>query len=418
MATDRPWLKSMANGTLGEARVRALLLERFTVLTRSIDTDGADFLIELRDSGRFSDDLAPRLGIVQAKFAQDRATSHDIPDTYATTDGEPIDEFFVLVTVGNEDAIAYYLIAGSDLSTLPLVRRKGRDVRVLAAKDRDRFHENTISGLLDRIETSMKTRTQAQNERFLHSVSIPDFELSRGALAPMWFLPIPNEHGYIPDMVYRLRAGLRAQLYAFDGLVKPISDFIKTVDASECVSALDELLEDHSITIQTNGATIGFELRNIVSERATLQQATETHVARFNALKEVALLDDFISVAQAIKTSHVAFIEKHNEPELVRIDGTTQRLSDKLALTRIALDPLSKLPIDVSTTLVPGGTVMAPTHHFLERGRALWRFGFEGGATTWRELDRLLHELMADYFRLLFPEEVVGDTVLPAIMAK
>lgn len=418
MASDRPWLKSMANGTLGEARVRALLLERFTVLTRSVDTDGADFLIELRDGGRFSDDLAPRLGIVQAKFAQDRATSHYIPETYATADGEPIDEFFVLVTVGNEDTIEYYLIAGSDLSTLPLSRRKGRVVRVLGGKDRDRFQENTISGLLDRIETSMKTRTQTQNERFLHSVNIPDFELSRGALAPMWLLPIPNEHGYIPDMVYRLRATLRAQLYSFDGLVRPISDLIKTVDASECVTALDELLEDHSITIQKKDAVIGFELRNIVSKRATLQQATETHLARFEALSEVGLLDDFIAVAQSIKTSHLAFIEKHNEPELVRIDAKTQRLSDKLAHTRIVLDQLSNLPTDVTTTLASAATVMAPTSHLLERGRALWRFGFEGGASTWRELDRLLHELMADYFRLLFPGEVVGDTVLPAIMAE
>ncbi len=32
MTTDPAWLKSMANGALSEARVRALLLERFTVL--------------------------------------------------------------------------------------------------------------------------------------------------------------------------------------------------------------------------------------------------------------------------------------------------------------------------------------------------------------------------------------------------
>ena len=31
------WAKTMANGQLGEARVRALLLERFHVMTRSVD---------------------------------------------------------------------------------------------------------------------------------------------------------------------------------------------------------------------------------------------------------------------------------------------------------------------------------------------------------------------------------------------
>ncbi len=42
------WLKVMENGTVGEARTRSFLIDRFWVLERSVDTDGADFLIQRR----------------------------------------------------------------------------------------------------------------------------------------------------------------------------------------------------------------------------------------------------------------------------------------------------------------------------------------------------------------------------------
>lgn len=43
-----PWIKSMENGALGEARARAFLMERFWVLERSVDVEDADFLIQRR----------------------------------------------------------------------------------------------------------------------------------------------------------------------------------------------------------------------------------------------------------------------------------------------------------------------------------------------------------------------------------
>ena len=43
---DIPWLKRMENGTIGETRTKAFLLDRFWVLERSVDIEGADFLIQ------------------------------------------------------------------------------------------------------------------------------------------------------------------------------------------------------------------------------------------------------------------------------------------------------------------------------------------------------------------------------------
>jgi hypothetical protein len=41
-----------------------------------------------------------------------------------------------------------------------------------------------------------------------------------------------------------------------------------------------------------------------------------------------------------------------------------------------------------------------------------------GGASTWRELNRLQVELLGDYYSLLFPKEKMGDLKLPVVMAE
>src|SRR6478752_684691 len=95
------WLKASQNGSLGEARARAFLLNRFWVLERSVDFQGADLFIQRRITGRnLLDREAPRLGVVQVKFFGTTATSHFVHKEYVLDDGEPRTEFFVLCHSG------------------------------------------------------------------------------------------------------------------------------------------------------------------------------------------------------------------------------------------------------------------------------------------------------------------------------
>lgn len=410
-------LKSITNGALGEARVRALLLERFTVLTRSIDTNGADFLIELRDAGRYSDELGPRLGIVQAKFAQNASTSHDIAPTYAADNGSPIHEFFVLITVGHEDDVVHHLLSGADVALMPIKKRNGKDVHVLSNKERASFRVNKISKMLDQIEQSLRSRTEAQNDRFLRSVNIPNFELTRGALGPIWLLPIPNEKGYIPDLIYRLRIVLRATLYSLDGIVNPITRLITAFDATDCLKAMDELVEDQIVTTDGSNATVSLDMGRFEEDRKLLNKSVRVHRRRTKALRSSGYMERFLEVASAIKKSHLDFIDDHIEPELVPTGVNSERLSDKHVLTVVAFDAAG-LPTSVTTTLVAAGTQIPSASKTIAASRELWKFGWEGGATTWRELDRLLHELMAQYYQSLFPDEPVGKLALPTYMAE
>jgi hypothetical protein len=85
----------MEHASIGESRVRALLVERFWVLERSVDVEGADYLIQCR--------LVPsatstpiRLGRVQAKFLQDESGAAYVPQEYVQDpSGRVYAQFFV-----------------------------------------------------------------------------------------------------------------------------------------------------------------------------------------------------------------------------------------------------------------------------------------------------------------------------------
>lgn len=86
-----PWLKAMQNGTIAEARSRAFLLDRFWVLERSVDIDGADFIIQRRITNKnILDREAPRLGVVQVKFFGTSNTTHYVHKQYVVNDKDEL----------------------------------------------------------------------------------------------------------------------------------------------------------------------------------------------------------------------------------------------------------------------------------------------------------------------------------------
>ena len=105
----------MQNGALAEARSVALLLERFWILERSVDIEGADHIIQRRLSGRsLLDPTSPRLGYVQSKFyASGNTTQYIHRDYVVTADGHARAEFFLLAHAGAEDAAEMYFVPAS-----------------------------------------------------------------------------------------------------------------------------------------------------------------------------------------------------------------------------------------------------------------------------------------------------------------
>ncbi|WP_157213166.1 hypothetical protein [Sinorhizobium sp. CCBAU 05631] len=409
------WQAAVGNGVLGEARVRALLLERFDVLTRSVDIDGADFLIQLRDSGRFSDLVAPRLGIIQAKFAESPATGHDLPVDYAVVEGVPIKEFFVIVTEGREDDIKYFLLSAADVFDLPIKKNaKGKEFYSLTSAVRNKYEAAGKTALLDRIQNDLVARTAEQNDKLLNTVRVPNFEFLRRSIESKWLYPIANEHGYIPDLIYQLRTKFRSHIFAFDDFLANTSKLLTAEDAEVCLQAAELVFQD--TLIQDIGGNLSM-IRTLDSEAAIvddLRAAISTHKRRFDALVNRNQKDRFLGAYEKIYNSHQLFMEKHLAPIFERLENGTYQVSKALAQTTFTFDLNTNDPISVVTELVAPGCEVAAEPNQIVRARELWRHNItDGDAATWRELHRLQIEVLAEYIQLLLSDENVKEFKLP-----
>jgi hypothetical protein len=81
------WLKIMQNGTIGEAKTKAFLIDRFWILERSVDIDGADFIIQRRIlQNTILDNKPPRMGLIQVKYYSSDKTTQYIHPNYIVND--------------------------------------------------------------------------------------------------------------------------------------------------------------------------------------------------------------------------------------------------------------------------------------------------------------------------------------------
>jgi hypothetical protein len=168
-----PWLKAMQNSAIGEARAKAFLLDRFWVLERSVDIDGADFIIQRRLTGRtLLDREAPRLGVVQVKYFGTYTTRHFVHREYVVDEeNDPREDFFVLCSMGDEMAKRAFLITGKDLfDNFPHVTKDGNEGFVISYKQitsNSQFEITNPKVVLDRIEKLLEFAEFTKNRRFI-----------------------------------------------------------------------------------------------------------------------------------------------------------------------------------------------------------------------------------------------------------
>jgi len=205
-----PWLKAMQNGSIGEARTRAFLLDRFWVLERSVDIDGADFIIQRRITNKnLLDRDAPRLGVIQVKFFGATSTTHYVHKEYVQNeDGEARSEFFLVCHAGNEEEPTAYLLTADEIVT-------NFSISVDSGNEKYRLPYDKIVGespyqiknrkrSLDRIESQLEHADFNQNRRFL-SWALPSAALNTDAIHPLYREPIDNWWGDIPTSFKELK---------------------------------------------------------------------------------------------------------------------------------------------------------------------------------------------------------------------
>ena len=158
----------MDNGSIGEAKTKAFLIDRFWILERSVDINGADFIIQRKIFGTdLLDKIPPRFGFIQAKFSQNINTHHTIKKEYLLdNDNKTHEEFFVIINIDFENSHKLCVLSADDILKNCSLDKKGNYV----LKTRfaiSNFICNNSKTALDRIENGIKSAEFYKNRLFL-----------------------------------------------------------------------------------------------------------------------------------------------------------------------------------------------------------------------------------------------------------
>jgi hypothetical protein len=303
------WLKIMENGSVGEARTRAFLIDRFWVLERSVDADGADFLIQRRTTAqRFTDRVPPRVGIIQAKYFQDRRTTQYIPKSYVVDEkGDPLEGFFALLHVGREDSGEMYLLSAKEIvDTLSISSTRTPEsyvVGVAALAEKFRVTSRRIQ--LDRIEHSLKSQTYFQTAAFFDQLNIPYRRFGEEDIDFPWTLPLPNPVGEIPKMFYEQKEELRKVVFDMEEVLGIIDNVLTEKDPRKALG----LMEDLGAHVDGYGS-ISFG-RRVDYHWGDLPSALDTHDRWRQGLEADGLLAPYIAMGEQLQQALRARAESH-----------------------------------------------------------------------------------------------------------
>lgn len=351
MTKDPPWLKAMQNGHLGESRVRAFLAERFWILERSVDVQGADFLVQRRDlSASILADRAPRMAIIQAKFVQDGTTEIVIPWHYVRQpDGRIPDEFFLLVTTGAEDDGRMFMLTGSDIvDTFSAKERRGAPVYATAATrilSNNNLEITTTRRLaLNRIEAALARSSFRANRHFVYGFGIE--KPTRDQVHPDFLVPLQNWYGDIPDLVLERREAARHLL----GQLAEAADVLENIANAADPIDLARIVADELEPLVSYGGKLAFDATNLYSdELAQVAQAQREHLTR---IRSAGIQGNYFALIEKLDGEARCFARQMREKPVppsvdvvvtfkpkvlgspsVRIESASIRLTDDKALS-------------------------------------------------------------------------------------
>ncbi len=407
--------KTAENAHLGEERCSALLAEKFWVLRRNVDLDGADFFIQLNDpSIRFTDPLPPRLGIVQSKFSQDNKTTHYIPSKYVV-DGktnEPYEGYFLLVHTGRGSDKKRYLLTSKQMVT-GLKRAKDDSFCVGALAYSAEFESNDDEKTLCVIEKVLQNRSDEDAKRFLHAVNIPEYPLKRANLERKWLVPIPNEHLFIPDAIYKIKQGLKMVLDSMAASFEDIGDALMERDVEECMELLEKIKDDPSVMEDANGYWFD-RIGPLNFGGALLCEAIETHKKRYELL-----------LSDAEKTQR--YIELQNKLDEI-CWGKFEEMSPKTKSVPGGLKffpYICTLSFDVSEKnysaydiilLIDSNETISKKNNRVVITREIFTNCEGSQLEAIRDMHQAMHLALAEYFKIIFPTEEIKDVKLPMLL--
>jgi hypothetical protein len=291
-----PWLIRQENGAIAEARTRAFLMDRFWVLERSADVEGADLIIQRRLTSRsLLDRTPPRLGFIQAKFFGSVSTTHYVHREYVS-DGEANlrPEFFLICHAGTEDGTQAYLLSSEDVVKHFAVtpEEHSRPNRfALPGKDvlMQRFQILDRRSALDRIERALRDADFERNRTFAAWV-LPGVRDEIPPILPMYEEPIDNRWTDIPKEFDNLREAARYASYEFETVHGYLCEIQESRDPEQAFAVVQKLERESGKSVQIPDELFDDQFL----------AAARSHKKRYEQLSEAGLLGAQIAMRRSI----------------------------------------------------------------------------------------------------------------------
>lgn len=292
---DIPWLKRMENGAIGESRTKSFLLDRFWVLERSVDIEGADFLIQRK---LFRDELFNKtpsvLGIVQVKFYDSENTSHYIPLEYFLDNSEPRKDFFAILNTGKEDDWAMFFLSADELNNdFSKTVHNGKDCVYLPGKQvlLEKYKINSRAQCLNRIENSLCYADFKANRNFLLS---NHFVYERNhineGIEPIYQEYIPNNIDDIKDDFLHIKKEAQSSIYRLEDIIGIYKDLMETTDPEKAIEIIEDLDSETQSSYEHWHGNRRLTWKDDISKEY-LEDAIKFHKYVYGLLKNDGLLD-------------------------------------------------------------------------------------------------------------------------------
>jgi len=281
----------MENGSIGEARTRSFLIDRFWILERSVDMDGADFIIQRRLTGiNLLDKEPPRLGVVQVKFFNSESATQYLHKEYVLdSNGHPRNEFFLICHTGKEDESTSYLLAAKDIeSDFKLTdshhsRPNSFTIpgKMLLGSKKYKIVSNELS--LNRIERALVNADFVKNRRFM-SWALPGIGKLNETVNPIYQEPLDNWDGDIPDQFVDLKKKTQRAIFDIEEALEKLNEILETDDPEKALGVAEEIYYDYRGAVSIPDDLFDEDFYNVVRE----------HKERHAKLHGAGLLDPYL----------------------------------------------------------------------------------------------------------------------------
>ena len=171
------------NGNVGENFTSALLGKEFWLLKRSVDVDGADFMVQVPAEDiknlRERHKKIEVFGVVQSKFFEGK-NKVDIQKEYVLDEGQPRPEFFaILHTVDENGSFSHYFFTAKQITQVFNLEPHGKNFRFQLTNQREYLEYRNLhpQKIYQQIREGILNTQADRNLRFIKKVYIVEKQI-------------------------------------------------------------------------------------------------------------------------------------------------------------------------------------------------------------------------------------------------